>query len=87
MVLAITERPDDIRDLRELLAKPAGTAPLKVDSAGDLLNSWQRLTGRDLRLEKIETPGPGERPHSVYAVKSSASESDRLVVEIQIHHE
>jgi hypothetical protein len=93
MVLAITERPDDIRELRELLAKPGATgdrasAPLSVESAGDLLSSWQRLTGRDLRLEKIEKPAStGERPHSVYAVKSSAAESDRLVVEIQIHHE
>ncbi len=79
MVLAITERPDDVRDLKDLLAKA---------SAGDLLNSWQSLTGRDLKLEKIEKPeSPGERPHTVYAVKSSAAESDRLVVEIQIHHE
>jgi hypothetical protein len=94
MVLAITERPDDIRELRESLAKPAaadqpaGAAPVKAESPGDLLTSWQRLTGRDLRLEKIAQPkSAGERPHSVYAVNSSAAESGRLVVEIPIHHE
>ena len=96
LVLAITEKPDDIRQLRALLAKPAvpppavttaGAAPA-AESAGDLMDSWQRLATRDLRLEKIAQPGsPGERPQSVYAVNSSAAESGRLVVEIKIRHE
>ena len=97
MLLAITEREEDIRDLRALLAKPGsepGSAATVASTsaapnpAADLIESWQGLASRDLKIEKIPRPEtPGERPNSVYVVKSSAATSDRLVVEIKIRHE
>jgi hypothetical protein len=97
LVLAITEKPGDSAQLRALLVKPpapavavatAGDATPAAQLIGDLMDSWQRLASRDLRLEKIRQPEfAGERPNSVYAVNSSAADSGRLVVEIEIRHE
>jgi len=97
MLLAITEREEDVRDLRALVAKPGAQSGSAVavastgagaDPVADFVGSWQRMSGRDLKIEKIRQPeAPGERPNSVYVVKSSAAASDRLVVEVKIRHE
>ena len=94
-VLAITERPDDIRRLRSLLASPDGVKfagegrpAMVANSVPDLVESWQRLSARDLRLEKIAQPrSDAEPPQAVYVVAASVVESTRLVLEIQIRHE
>jgi hypothetical protein len=100
LVLAITEREEDIDKMRRLMAESrdlsrppaagattAGSSP-NVDALRNEVQSWQRLGSRDLKVEKIASPeSPGERPDSVYAVMSSASAADRLVIEVKIRHE
>jgi len=95
LVLAITERPDDIRRLRSLLASPDGLrvageggAAMMANSVPDLVESWRRLAARDLRVEKIaQAESAAEPPQSVYVVTASPAESTRLVLEIHIRHE
>jgi|SRR5208283_1180613 len=100
LVLAITERAEDDRKMRDWLAgsgsdSSASAAAVSAASAGssvgairDELESWQKLGSRDLKLETVANPeSAGERPNSVYAVMSSAATAGRLVVEIRIRHE
>jgi hypothetical protein len=100
LVLAITEREEDAGKMRDLLAESrsasgppaavstAGSSPANVDPVRDEVESWRRLAGRDLKIEKIVQPeSAGERPHSVYAVMASAAAANRLVIEIQVRHE
>jgi len=101
LVLAITEREEDVGKMRDLLAgsgsdsrppaavvSTAGASPGNVDAVRDEVQSWQRLAGRDLKIEKIASPeSAGERPNSVYAVTASAAAANRLVIEIEVRHE
>ena len=97
LVLAITEREEDARKMRDLLAasrspaavgSTASASPADLNAIRDEVASWQRLGSRDLKLEKIVQPeSAGERPNSVYAVMSSASAANRLVIEIEVRHE
>jgi hypothetical protein len=101
LVLAITERAEDVGRIRDLLAESAsasgppaavvstaGGSPGNVDAIRDEVQSWQRLAGRDLKIEKIDHPeSAGERPNSVYAVMSSSAAANRLVIEIEVRHE
>jgi hypothetical protein len=101
LVLAITEREEDAARMRDLLAPsrsasrpPAAVVltssatPANVDAIRDEVEAWQRLASRDLKIEKIAQPeSAGERPNSVYAVMSSSSAADRLVIEIKVRHE
>lgn len=100
LVLAITERAEDDRKLRDWLAGSgsgssaaaaavsAASARSGVGAIRDELESWQKLGSRDLKLETVANPeSAGERPNSVYAVMSSAATAGRLVVEIRIRHE
>jgi hypothetical protein len=100
LLLAITEREEDAAKMRDLLEglRPAsrppaavvltsGAGPANVDAVRDVVESWQRLAGRDLKIEKIAQPeSAGERPNSVYAVMSSSA-ANRLVIEIKVRHE
>jgi Domain of unknown function (DUF4384) len=48
----------------------------------------QRLTSRDLTIEKVGQPlSSNEPPNSVYIAKTAAGKSDRIVIEIKIRHE
>src|ERR1035437_6325971 len=101
LVLAITEREEDAARMRDLLApsRPASrppaavvltssATPANVDAIRDEVPPWQRLASRDLKIEKIAQPeSVGERPNSVYAVMSSSSAANRLVIEIKVRHE
>jgi hypothetical protein len=101
LVLAITEREEDAARMRDLLApsRPASrppaavvltssATPANVDAIRDEVEAWQRLASRDLKIEKIAQPeSAGERPNSVYAVMSSSSAANRLVIEIKVRHE
>jgi hypothetical protein len=101
LVLAITEREEDVGKMRDLLAESsaksrapaaivstASAGPANVGAIRDEVESWQRLGSRDLKLETVaSSESAGERPNSVYAVMSSAAAADRLVVEIKIRHE
>src|ERR1035437_109539 len=101
LVLAITEREEDAARMRDLLApsRPASrppaavvltssATPANVDAIRDEVEAWQRLACRDLKIEKIAQPeSAGERPNSVYAVMSSSSAANRLVIEIKVRHE
>jgi hypothetical protein len=47
-----------------------------------------QLIGRDIKLAKIgASKQEGEPENSVYAVRTSTSASDRLVIEIALRHE
>jgi hypothetical protein len=101
LVLAITERAEDAGRMHDLLEglRPAAhppaaviltssAKPANVDAIRDEVESWQRLASRDLKIEKITEPeSAGERPNSVYAVMSSSSAANRLVIEIKVRHE
>src|ERR1035437_9606323 len=101
LVLTITEREEDAARMRDLLApsRPASrppaavvltssATPANVDAIRDEVEAWQRLASRDLKIEKIAQPeSAGERPNSVYAVMSSSSAANRLVIEIKVRHE
>ena len=101
LVLAITEREEDIGKMRDLLAESgsdsrppasvvstASAGPANVSAIRDEVESWQRFGSRDLKLETVaSSESAGERPNSVYAVMSSASAANRLVIEIKIRHE
>lgn len=92
LVVAVTERQEDVDKLHAVLSTyPAtGGSPelVRTAAARGEIEAWQRMAGRDLMLEKVDQPGtPQERPHTVYAVMSSAAENGRLVVEIKIRHE
>ena len=101
LVLAITERQEDAGKMRDLLVESAsasgppaavvttaGAWRANVDAIRDEVESWRRLAGRDLKIEKIVHPeSAGERPNSVYAVMSSAAAANRLVIEIEVRHE
>ncbi|MGB7762321.1 MAG: DUF4384 domain-containing protein [Bryobacteraceae bacterium] len=90
LMLAITEREEDARKMRDLLAgsSASSSAPAAAGPIRDEVESWQRLGSRDLRLETVDSSeSAGERPNSVYAVMSSAAVADRLVIEIKIRHE
>ena len=101
LVLAITEREEDAAKMRDLLeaSRPhsgptaavvltSSASPANVDAIRDEVESWQRLADRDLTIQKIAQPeSAGERPNSVYAVMSSSSAANRLVIEIKVRHE
>jgi hypothetical protein len=92
LVLAITEREEDARKMRDWLAgsgvvSPASASP-NVGAIRDEVETWQRLGSRDLKLETVaSSESAGERPNTVYAVMPSTAAAGRLVVEIRIRHE
>jgi len=94
LILAVTERPEDVERVRSMLAANNHTggsnelAAADVNSAGELVESWQRLASRDLEIEKIDQPASAtERPHSVYAVSAAAAKSGHFTLEILVRHE
>jgi hypothetical protein len=85
LIVAVTERPEDLKQLREALQKPTG------GSAAAAVQAWQQqqLAGRDLVFEKADAPeSANEKPHTVYAVRTTTSgEPTRIVLEVKIRHE
>jgi hypothetical protein len=76
LIVAVTERPEDVKDLRE--------------SATASVRKWeqQQLAGRDIIVEKVDAPeSPTEQPHTVYVVRTGSAEPTRLVMEVKIRHE
>jgi len=81
LIVAVTERPEDLKQLREALQKPSG--------ATASVEQWQQqLAGRDIVVEKVDTPeSPNEQPHTVYIARTTSGEAARIVMEVKIRHE
>jgi len=86
LVVAVTERKEDIDELRKAIRGGGGPDMLAVRNE---VQQWQQqMGGRDLIMQKMDEPeSAGEQPHSVYVVQTAAGESTRLVIEIRIRHE
>lgn len=82
LIVAVTERPEDLKQLRDALQKP--------DAGAESVKLWQeqQLAGRDIIVEKADAPeSPQEQPHAVYVVRTTAGEPTRIVMEVKIRHE
>jgi len=84
MIVTVTERPEDLKQLREALQKPAAD----VATASVKLWQQQQLAGRDIVVEKVDTPeSANEQPHTVYIARTTSGEAARIVMEVKIRHE
>lgn len=101
LFVMITEKPEDIKNLDDMLkklGKPAaqpGAAPQRPDAMvvamNQLSNAIQGLQGqlasRDIRITKLAAPqSKGELPHTVYYTNAAASANDTLIMEIKLKH-
>jgi hypothetical protein len=98
LLVLLTQNEDDVRRLGEAVrtgapsdpAAPSAPAMLaggRVPQQLEMMRDGQMI-GRDIRMAKIGSPQQdGEPPNSVYAVRTSASTSDRLVLEIRLRHD
>jgi hypothetical protein len=97
LIVVLTEKSEDMYRLNEAIRQASqakGNAPASFQS--DLIRlvdsmapggSTDRLTSRDLEIEKVGQPqSPNEPPNSVYVV-NTAARADRVVIKIKIHHE
>ncbi|MFN7925248.1 MAG: DUF4384 domain-containing protein, partial [Bryobacteraceae bacterium] len=102
LLLVVTEREEDMRRLGETMRRsmgdpkpaPAGSDKGQIMMAGGRMPSelaflqQAQMIGRDIKIAKIGTAqSEGEEANAVYAVKTSTSASDRLVVEVVLRHE
>ena len=93
-----TGQPKDARRLSDAMKESGGKTPAlsgqTMLAGGKLMHELEQIRagqmiGRDIRIAKIGA-APAEQsdaPNAVYAVKTSTSANDRLVLEIALHHE
>ena len=102
LLVVITEKEEDARRLSDAMRQqqpapqavpvPAGGVPVmlaggRIPHELEMMRTGQMI-GRDIKLAKMgSSRQEGEPANAVYAVKTSASANDRLVIEIALRHE
>jgi uncharacterized protein YhaN len=81
-LLAVTERDEDVTEMRDRLsglASRQAADAVNIKTIRAEVESWQRLAGRDLLIEKLarSESAPGAT-NAVYVVTSSAAVANRL---------
>ena len=98
LLVVITEKEEDARRLSDAMKESGGKTPAPSGqtmlAGGKLMHELEQICagqmiGRDIRIAKIgaEPAEQSDAPNAVYAVKTSTSANDRLVLEIALHHE
>lgn len=90
LLVVLTQNEQDAHKLSESLRTGAPLAPAAPPKEPTMLAMMRegQLIGRDIKLAKVGTSTQeGEPPNSVYAVRTSASATDRLVIEIALRHD
>lgn len=102
LFVMITEKPEDIKNLDDMLrklgkpaAQPAGAPQQRPDAMvvamNNLSNTIQglqsQLASRDIKITKVAQPmSKGELPHTVFFTNAAASSNDNLIMEIKLRH-
>jgi Domain of unknown function (DUF4384) len=101
LLVVITEKEEDARRLSDAMRQRSGADPAppppartpamlaggRIPHELEMMRAGQMI-GRDIKIAKVGVSRQeGEPANAVYAVKTSASVNDRLVIEIALRHE
>jgi hypothetical protein len=85
LVILITDRPEDIKELDRLPSKPGSDAQLAM--LVKPVFERNSMISRDMTIQKIGSRPEGNDPaHSVFIVKTAATDSDQMKIEISLKH-
>lgn len=89
LVIAISDRPDDIKRLDEPAPAPlANDGLLAMRRVTSVMGEPVQMVSRDMTIQKLgASTSSSEPPNSVFVVKNSPSATDRLVIEIPLRHD